>query len=210
MGMITQLYYHCAAVSESVYHAHMFREGGIEVDISQFKDCTVIAVRGTDTRKDWIRNLRLWPTGAGKYCFHSGFWKGAKRILPSVAGYMELHFLHRAKKKPIVVTGHSQGAGVALCLARQLERTGHNVQYCVGFGSPRTMSRVNHKDLGFTYIHFRFGNDIVPACLPLGLFYSHVKPPIRVGVSSSIFPNWADHSISAYADALRDALKQPV
>jgi len=179
------------------YKSYTFKQGGVEVLASHVCGYTVFSVRGTDEARDWWRDLRLWPKGAGDYYFHSGYWKGAEEVIGCLRRYMK-----ERKNQRILLTGHSMGAGIGLCLARMMEKEGYNVESFVGFGMPRSMSRIKTKNLGFEVHHYKLGKDIVPSLLPLGLFYRHVSKPIPLRTGSSRwFPNWKDHSIKRYLTA---------
>lgn len=207
---LMQLNLKCATCSELVYSVKSSGQDGVEFGVTEHQGSLIIAVRGTELSsfRDIMRNLRIIPTGAGKYCYHSGFWNASKLIFEPIQRHLQLFRTHpiQQRRVPLVFTGHSQGAGIALCLARRFEKAGYNVSYCIGFGSPKTMSQINHKECGFAYHHFRFGRDIVPSYLPLGIFYTHVRPPIKLGVPSSAFPNWKDHGISRYRQELSNQL----
>lgn len=201
MGLNKRDYALCCACAHS-YDKYTYQKDGVEVYVTAVQGYTVFAVRGTDETRDWLRDLRLWPKGAGDYYFHSGFWHGAEAIIYCLKKHMRSRFNQR-----IIVTGHSMGAGIGLCLARMLEKDGFNVEEFVGFGMPRSMSRIKAKGLGFKVRHYKLGKDIVPSILPLGLFYRHVCPPIRLPAPYTWFPNWRDHSIKWYVSRTHQRLE---
>ena len=177
------------------YHKSTCERKGVSFHVTKVYGTTVIAIRGTDEKRDWWRDVRLYPKGAGDYYFHSGFWKGAEAIMHEVITQV----ICDSFKRPVIITGHSMGAGIGLCLARMLVKRGYHVEAFVGFGMPRSMSRIKRKDIGFPVRHYKLGKDIVPSLLPLGLFYRHVSPAIKLGGGCrSWWPNWSDHSIKWY------------
>jgi len=191
--------YRLAEYCEEAYNSYTIRVNNVEVCIQVWGPEVIIGFRGTQERMDWIRDLRFWPNASGRYVYHSGFWRGAKAVRSAIMVWLDEH---GQSQRPLVFTGHSLGAGLALCSARQFVRRGYTVKCCVGFGAPRAMSRVKSGELGFDYRHYRRGNDVVSKCLPMGILYKHPCPPILIGKAQHWYPNWDDHSIRGYVKAL--------
>lgn len=160
---------------------------GICWGIKRFPEADVIALRGSVTLLDWLRDLDVWANPFGHRDLrrvHPGFqlgmpqvWEEAKPMVGS---------------RPVIVTGHSLGAGRASILAGIMTLDGKAPFARVVFGEPRPgypdfcaiiadvpgRSYVNRDDHG----HDRVTD--LPYWLP-PLDYMHPSPLISVRAAPS-------------------------
>lgn len=104
----------CALLSKLVYDDFSFKVENTEGLIVESEECVVIAFRGTESFSDWLSNFKLWPVkypyGEGK--IHRGLLLDVTTILP--------YILSIPRDKPLYLTGHSRGGGLAVVAARVL------------------------------------------------------------------------------------------
>lgn len=165
-------------------------------------DRIVVAFRGTlipsrsDLElpvKDWMRNLdvRMEPftatvkTPAGHEAtplalpgkVHAGFHRELVAVLEGIEDT-----LLALPRRPVVVTGHSQGGAIAVLCARVLEAAGWQVEETVTFAAPRA-GDAGAVGVGTAPIHrVEFGHDIVP----------HVPPILTTGLTAAILAKAVD------------------
>lgn len=110
------------------------------------KDIIVIAVRGTNERKEWYSNFDVgtttkfssysdWTTSAN----HKGFDVAAVRIQKQVASYVST-YAKGSNQKVYFVTGHSRGAAIANIIGASLTDKG-NTAYTYTFACPNTTTK---------------------------------------------------------------------
>lgn len=104
----------CALLSKLVYSDFSFKVENTEGLIVETDECVVIAFRGTESFNDWLSNFKIWPVqypyGKGK--IHRGLLLDLTTVLP--------YILSIPKNKPLYITGHSRGGGLAVVAARVL------------------------------------------------------------------------------------------
>lgn len=222
---MTTDHYELAKICEEAYVSATFlAKGDVEVLLKDYPDYTVIAIRGTEAcdlwtqrdgfhwrdvfkRKLWVgwwgavqdirRDLMAWPTYSrilGAH-LHTGFLGGAVSVSEYILTRCPLD-------KPVVVTGHSLGGGIALILALLLRHARVNVMECVLFGAPKIISKKSKAVCaGLNLTSYRHGNDFVTT-VPRYLWgYVHPAPLLQLG-SRAGRPSWDDHAIGNYVDAL--------
>ncbi len=103
-------------------------EGAIQGVLATRGELCLLAFRGTDDPRDWLVNTRIepvpWP-GGGRV--HDGFNEAFARIAPTLAALRARYAGQRW-----LVTGHSQGAAMAVLSAALLRPVS-----VYGFGCPR-------------------------------------------------------------------------
>lgn len=92
----------------------------VEVVMYELEDCTVLVVRGTELKvdtktwfKNWldlVRDLRFYPWKTPWGWAHRGFYRGAHRWYNTCKDQIPTN-------KPIVLSGHSMGAQIAVWIA---------------------------------------------------------------------------------------------
>ena len=189
-----------AQLCEKSYKEHTFVVNELEVLVRHERGTCYLAIRGTESNavfsgggwRDIIRDLRITPWYDRKlgWC-HAGFLKGAKAILGQLA---------LVKGKPVVVTGHSLGAGVGQLLALLLHFRGYDVREFVGFGMPRCFIGKRKFQLGLT--HYRHKDDAVSNMPKRWLMkYRHSVKWQQIGESTGD-DTWRDHNIGYYVREL--------
>ena len=155
-------------------------------DVSAISRGTMVACQGTEPNNigEWIRDLDALPVfREGLGYVHQGFIDGAEAIFASVLA-----------AKPRILTGHSLGGALALCLAALLVRAGANPALVVTFGAPRVGQGAMRALLAPVVIReYRCGDDPVPL---VPTFFSHMSVPVSVG-EPALDPI-ADHFLAAY------------
>ena len=201
----------------------------VEILVKCYDTHCVVAIRGTEARDLWtqqenfkwkdlfkwrrwkawaggvtdvVRDLMAWPKYSkdiGGY-FHAGFLSGAEDVLDFI---LDGH-LFDPETTPLIITGHSLGGGVALPLSLLLKKHGVKVLSCVVFGCPRSvLKRSRHVFTGSHLTSYRFKDDFVPTVPKKGWGYIHPVAPIQLGDCGQRAPNWDDHSLENYIEALK-------
>lgn len=126
-----------------------------------------VAFRGTETDKmikgggwrDVWRDLRAIPWKDERIGWsHAGFMKGARVIVDNFLIYS------LDNDKPVVVTGHSLGGGLAINAAALLHAEGYKINSVVTFGSPRTMLKDDAEKWRKILNTTQYSNDGDPVC----------------------------------------------
>jgi Lipase (class 3) len=139
----------CAQASVLAYGRIALPANGTDIDVTftdthctvlENADCVIIAFRGTDSIRDWITDAEFLRTqfsqrtGEDMAEVHSGFLRAFDSILPPLTDHLNKIVLGT---RPVFVTGHSLGGGLALLAALELQRRGANVAQVYTFGQPR-------------------------------------------------------------------------
>jgi pimeloyl-ACP methyl ester carboxylesterase len=140
------------------FHAMSRREQRDYLLVVEDDRHTLIAVRGTDDYRDWLTNLKIWRRDTPFGRVHRGYHDVASSFLSELG-----EVLSGRGSRPILLTGHSMGGGVATLLAVELERSGATVsglytfgQPQLGFGGVRAYYRAHSQ---FEYVRFVHGAD---------------------------------------------------
>lgn len=153
--------------------------------ILEYEKVVVIAFQGTitdiafdghfsfSTLKDWIQDFKVKQVATDKSGLpgrvHLGFLKQLDLIYEKVK-----LSIPSGKRKPIVLTGHSQGGAVAALATKRLEMDGYKVKETYTFAAPRPADRRFASAIKTPVFRVEFGQDIVP----------HVPPTLK---SQSLF-----------------------
>ena len=156
-----------------------------------------IAFEGSDTAKDWRRNLEFLIVDHDE---HLGFALSARDLMSQ----MWLDGIQLDKDKPLVLCGHSLGGAVATIIAAQLQEI-YPEMVLVTFGSPRPGGRKFRERFKVQHWRYVHENDVVPALPPAMFGYRHTGPATRLGLwaASHLIEGAEDHSCEAYRDHLR-------
>jgi len=163
------------AVSEWYDDVIFFRDEATSTEayLARGDGIRVIAIRGTDSKRDWYWNLAF----GSRKCNdgqHHGFAKSADLIMNSDA------FREFSRwSGPIYMTGHSKGGSIALIMALKMQQEVNSV-YC--FGCPRAGNRTFRKEYlkkGIKTNLFRNRFDVVSLLPPIIMGYIHVVKTIK-------------------------------
>ncbi|NLO49060.1 MAG: lipase family protein [Clostridiales bacterium] len=160
---------------------------GVQCYLRRQAGTICISFRGSNSAEDWKTNLRFWkktiPYGntRSKIRVHSGFLYAYKNPLvrESIHGKMSEDI------KRILITGHSQGAALAVLCAVDLEYNFPEKDIeVILFGCPRVGNgafvRSYNKRVCKT-VRVENGNDIVTKVPPKLLGYCHVGAKLHIG-----------------------------
>lgn len=192
-----------ARLCERGYHEKTLHlRGDIECWITIQDDATVIVPRGTEATNWWknggwldvLRDIRFlpWRDRRVGWC-HAGFLKAAQKIADAMIEF--------DLPGPVVVSGHSLGAGIAAPLSMILKAEGFDVREVVLFGSPRPFKRSAAKRFSIPCVSYRHRHDFVTTVPRRSWGYRH---PVELTQLGEHHDNrtWKDHPIELYAEAL--------
>ena len=144
--------------------------------VGELPDGLVIAFRGTEmpddpalaVLRDWIGDLDALPIPVNGFpgYVHSGFSAALRALLPDLIGELSRRPEPRG---PILVTGHSKGASVAMLAAWALQATYGLPVKAVTFAGARvgdTAFAAAFAAKGIDLTRYEYGNDVVPHLPP--------------------------------------------
>lgn len=159
----------------------------VQCFLRQSGNCLSITFRGSNSAQDWKTNLtfrkKVVPYGntASKIRVHTGFLNAYK--CPQVRGAIQSRVTKEICK--VKITGHSQGAALAVLCAVDLEYNFPDRDYeVILFGSPRVGNRAFQKSYNkrvFKTLRVENGNDIVTKVPFVVMGYRHVGMKYRIG-----------------------------
>jgi predicted lipase len=123
-----------AVAEEGLDSFHFFDGPSTQAITTTSDDHVFLAFRGTESKNptDWARDAQFAPQiGELDGRVHSGFRAALNEVWAAVEASLE------AAAKPIVVTGHSLGAGLAVLAAARAISSGHDVSFVYLYGCPR-------------------------------------------------------------------------
>ncbi len=150
-----------------------------QVFVAANRDFTLVSFRGTESDQfsDWFTDINtdLVPGPLGGKV-HAGFYDALSHVWQSLDRRVER--FDDGRQKPLWVTGHSLGAGLAtLAVARWLEK-GRPVKGLYTFGQPRTGDTTFARNFNFEFKPFAHrivnNNDLVTRIPTRSMGYSHV------------------------------------
>jgi len=167
---------------------------------------TYVAIEGSDTYANWCDNLDVRRIDG----MHRGFARVARHCIER---YDLTDLLERRER--VVITGHSQGAAVALLITHMLRARTSNVVELVLFGCPNVGDHAFlnslQDDPATEHTHaflYRNGHDVV-CVLPFGfLGFSNALCARTIALEpriGGIFGSIRSHMIDQYVDALEAA-----
>jgi len=168
-----------------------FVQGHVEGHFGFLDETLVIVFRGSDGKKDWIDNLKIWKKDIRKtrpysgarpdIKVHQGFIEQYKTIRKVIRQIVESY----PNQKEIIITGHSLGGALATLSAVDIKYNyPEKSVLCITFGSPR----VGNKAFTRSFIKrvprsFRFvcGDDLVCKVPMPVLGFKHISNKIQLG-----------------------------
>ena len=186
---------HLAACAAAAYVAvpRWFRDD-VHACASAEGTATIVAFRGTQDVRDWLRDFDALPCEDPDLGFcHAGFLSG----VIGVEGQMRQDL---RSCRPIV-TGHSLGGALALIFAPKLIAAGQPPQAVVTFGAPRPgFAKLRQVLSAVTELRlYRCGADPVPEVPE----WPYVDAGPRVEIGKPTLDPFADHAIAGYIAVLR-------
>lgn len=137
-------------------------------------DAAVLAFRGTENLSDWKTNSRFIAKGGPLGKTHRGFLAAWQSIAPAVEAALQDADI---AGRPLWITGHSLGGGLAVVAAAAFIEKGRPVQGLYTYGQPRVGDNdfVREFDRRFPGRYFRYVNntDLVPRVPPWSFGYRH-------------------------------------
>jgi len=194
-----------AKLCEKSYGKCTISRHGVEISINKIDGVWFCAIRGTqtdginrETIKDVLRNVFASGWYMEGIAGHAGMLLGAKAIVGELTDYLPAGC-------PVWLTGHSQGGGIAIPLARLLVVRGYNVAGVTTFGCPLVLSFGRNLYENIKVHQYEYRNDIVPVLMKGLLFRKHINRVLLGPARSKRWRDrtWDDHSISLYIEALK-------
>lgn len=158
-----------------LHHANLFEAGTCRGYVGSNDEGVVVAFQGTYTELnspanvvktafDWLRNFNIgqveYPDGV---CVHAGFDHDIDRVWDDLGSHI---VEHGGQEKPVFVTGHSAGAGLATLSGGLLREAGLNIDSVYAFASPRVGNRAYADSYPVPLFRVENKDDLVPH-LPL-------------------------------------------
>jgi len=169
-----------------------------------------IAFRGTATARDWREDGKCELARCRPGRVHEGFLQALKDRSTEI--YAAVGWPDRVPTYPMVLTGHSLGAALAVLTARWLYETGHLVEV-VTFGCPKIGDAEFVRSIDFPVTRVVNRWDIVPRLPPLAEYselgrlvwyngdktaYEGIVLPTGRFVPLELACNWEDHRMESY------------
>jgi pimeloyl-ACP methyl ester carboxylesterase len=192
----------CAQLSADIYggkdFGKMWTIGGVVIGLKRVDGFDVLALRGSLTVEDWMRDfevLPVWHSGLG--FVHGGFLEDMDEVYATVSAVVGPN---------VVTTGHSLGGARARILAAMFAVAGKPVSMVCVFGSPKpgfeNLARVIQKS-GTVHLSYRNRRDVVPL-VPMAPWWAHPEDwtVCDAAPSADNLEALRDHSSALYVQAL--------
>lgn len=162
------------------------------------KDIIVIAVKGTNERKEWYSNFDIgtttkfsnypdWTTSAN----HKGFDVAAVRIQKQVASYVS-SYVSGSNQKVYFITGHSRGGAIANIIGASLTDKG-NTAYTYTFASPNTTTKSATTCKGYKTIFNIVNKDDFVTYLPCNVWgFRRYGLEYKASIADNYEKEWED------------------
>lgn len=165
----------------------------------------LIAFRGSDSLKDWIRSARFkkrvlpYESMKSKIRVHSGFVEAYHIIQDFIHAHIKMH-----KPETVIITGHSLGGALATLCALDIEYNFGVKPKCVVFGCPRVGNlhfkrSFNRRVPNLTRVIN--GCDIITRIPSIFMLYFHVGKKFSIGTKrwyTRLTGSIIDHSLTNY------------
>jgi len=109
------------------------RQGRDHALVVRDRHRTIVAFRGSDDLWDWLTNLRAWTAVTPYGRVHRGYYG----VLQSLADELRAVLVDDARRRPVVLTGHSMGGALAVVAGLLLTEAGSKPGGIYTFGQPQ-------------------------------------------------------------------------
>jgi len=163
--------------------------------VARKDNISVIAIRGTDTRRQWWEDFRALaqPVPHEQWWIHKGFHDVWNAIEPGLQKAWDTACSNGGK---VYITGHSLGAAIALMLGVH-----HPEASTWTFAGPAVYSAVHGLPPAAKVVRIVNPDDVVPR-VPLPPLYEHIGQEIRIEGAADRFDFALQHSLDTYSAAL--------
>lgn len=169
--------------------------------VVQNKDSVVVAIRGTETLKEWIEDFyaNLVPfVVPNQGVVHEGFQEVYSHIRKSI-----LNLISGVVDKQLYIVGHSLGAALAMFAALEIVISTGQVAEVYTFGGPRTFAWAGKFDSLIIHCNRVVNHgDIVPQ-VPLPPLFRHVGQPLSVKGGFKVDDISFAHHLTTYLNGLQ-------
>ena len=122
-----------AAFAPPIAKTTVLTVGEYQAVVITIDDVALVAFRGTDNARNWVKNFKFVPAQTALGWVHAGFRDGFRELWPQVTQALAAA---RDKNQPIWLTGHSLGGAIALLAAAELQTERQPVAGVITFGQP--------------------------------------------------------------------------
>jgi pimeloyl-ACP methyl ester carboxylesterase len=169
--------------------------------VARKDDISVIAIRGTDTKQQWIEDFRAiaQPVPSGSWWIHRGFDDVWNSIAASLQKAWDTACSANAK---VYVTGHSLGAALALIMGAQ-----HPEAFTWTFAGPAVFSPIHGLPPSPNIVRVVNPADLVPK-VPFPPLYQQIGQQVDIAGAADPTDFALQHSLDTYAAGLAKLIGQ--